>query len=98
MNLKLALDIEISTYRKLLEGEEARINNFLRPGENHFFHFKHLPEKPPAPAPIIVPPTTTVPATTVVPPAFPASKKRLLIRVEVREGRVVSESSRYTED
>ncbi|KAF3688497.1 Intermediate filament protein ON3 [Channa argus] len=30
MNLKLALDMEIGTYRKLLEGEEARINNFMR--------------------------------------------------------------------
>ncbi|XP_031698158.1 vimentin-4-like [Anarrhichthys ocellatus] len=27
MNLKLALDIEIATYRKLLEGEEDRIGH-----------------------------------------------------------------------
>lgn len=29
MNVKLALDIEISTYRKLLEGEEERYTRVL---------------------------------------------------------------------
>jgi len=34
MNLKLALDIEIATYRKLLEGEEMRMNGY---GRDHDF-------------------------------------------------------------
>lgn len=60
----------------------------------------HLPEKPGAPEPTIVPATTFIPKDTVIPPVpvCPYSKKRLLIRVEVEAGKVVSESSHYTED
>lgn len=58
----------------------------------------HPPETPKEPAePDAVP--TAIPA--IVPTAIPletlTAKKRLLIRVEVEAGRVVSESSHYTD-
>lgn len=60
----------------------------------------HLPDKPQVPEPIVVAPATPIAGTDPVIPAatFPTSKKRLLIRVEVQGGRVVSQSSHYAED
>ncbi|KAM7375400.1 hypothetical protein PAMA_014483 [Pampus argenteus] len=61
----------------------------------HLLLKKHLPERRPSPEPThVTPATTDIPAPTHI----PNGKKRLLIRVEVEEGRVVSESCHYTED
>lgn len=61
----------------------------LQPTQQH-----HPLEKPPDPEITVVTATTIVPEDSVT---RPASKKRLLIRVEVEAGRVVSESSCYTD-
>ncbi|XP_069020098.1 keratin, type II cytoskeletal 8-like isoform X1 [Embiotoca jacksoni] len=88
LHFKMALDIEIATYFKLLEGEEQKMSDLMRRTEVHLPPQQHLPEKPQAAKPAFVP------ATTIIPPF---AKKRLLIRVEVEEGRVVSESSCYSD-
>ncbi|KAK5616482.1 hypothetical protein CRENBAI_010045 [Crenichthys baileyi] len=143
LNLKLALDIEIATYRQLLMGEEQRYvtvedseldlvnlhkikiskkqttnpSPYLhaevhlperkhRQEERHlpereYLREKHLQEKPPAVESTVVPnpsetldPTQEPPAATA--PSTPA-KKRLLIRLQVESGRVVSEFTQYSE-
>lgn len=65
---------------------------------------RYVPAKPKAtesnPARDIAITTTTstiAPDTTIVPPVSPATKKRLLIRLEVEEGKLVSESYQYTD-
>ncbi|XP_005945560.1 keratin, type II cytoskeletal 8 isoform X1 [Haplochromis burtoni] len=102
LNIKLAMDIEINTYRKLLEGEEQRMSYLMHQSDVHLPPTRYVPANPKAtePTPVrdIAATTPTIaPDTTIVPPVSPATKKRLLIRLEVEEGKLVSESYQYTD-
>ncbi|XP_075789108.1 keratin, type II cytoskeletal 8-like [Pelodiscus sinensis] len=85
MNLKLALDIEIATYRKLLEGEESRMTS---PGLTpQISAVDRLAARPPPPAPL------------PSPPAAASHKRAVLIKtIETKDGKVLSESSHFSEN
>ncbi|XP_067426167.1 keratin, type II cytoskeletal 8-like isoform X1 [Emydura macquarii macquarii] len=94
MNIKLALDIEIATYRKLLEGEEDRM---IGHGSNPQISALDKLTGP-------LPPRAALPspgraATPPGPESTSSYKRPLLIKtIETRDGRVLSESSRFSED
>ncbi|KAM4698076.1 intermediate filament protein ON3-like [Rhinophrynus dorsalis] len=84
MNTKLALDIEIATYRKLLEGEETRL-------QNHPTNSQHIAiDKLASLLNYDVKP---------VPVKGPGAKKVVLVKtIESANGKNVSEASHYTEE
>ncbi|XP_005752953.1 keratin, type II cytoskeletal 8-like isoform X1 [Pundamilia nyererei] len=97
LNIKLAMDIEINTYKKLLEGEEQRMSYLMRQSDVHLPPTRYVPANPKATEPTPVRDIAATTPTTIVPPVSPATKKRLLIRLEVEEGKLVSESYQYTD-
>nr|XP_020660588.1 intermediate filament protein ON3-like isoform X1 [Pogona vitticeps] len=92
MNIKLALDIEIATYRKLLEGEENRMT-----GQAPSLQLSaidklagHLMQKEMLPSPTR--------ATGTVLASSSSLKRPLLIKtIETKDGKVLSEASHFTE-